>query len=32
VGWGSRYDPHPSLAWGSIGVGLGGGGGGVGIP
>jgi len=31
VGWGSRYDPHPSLAWGSIGVGPGVGWGGVGF-
>jgi len=23
VGWGSRCDPHLSLAWGSIGVGFG---------
>jgi len=29
VGWGSRCDPHLSLAWGSIGVGFGVGWGGV---
>jgi len=23
VGWGSHLDPHPSLAWGSIGMGFG---------